>query len=125
MRELGIASKVRIKKYNSYKGKIGKTAPNILKRDFSTTRINEKWATDITEFKINNKKVYLSPIIDLYSKQIISYTISTSPNLDMVINMIDKALEKTKVNHLIIHSDQRWHYQHIKYRNRTLLNRDT
>ncbi len=82
MNQLGIKSLVRIKKYRSYKGEVGKVAPNVLKRNFNANRPNEKWTTDITEFALHGKKVYLSPILDMYNGKIVSYNISMSPNLD-------------------------------------------
>jgi len=64
MKQIGLKSKIRVKKYKSYKGEIGKAADNILQRDFTADKPNVKWATDITEFKVKGKKLYLSPIID-------------------------------------------------------------
>ena len=92
MNEEKIKCQVRIKKYHSYKGEVGKVAPNLLERDFSTTAPNEKWATDITEFSIFGQKLYLSPILDLHSSDIVSYTISDRPVLSMVIDMARQAL---------------------------------
>jgi len=119
MKELGIASRIRIKKYRSCRGIVGNIAKNLLKRDFLTTRIHEKWVTDITEFNVCGKKVYLSPIIDLHTKEIITYSAGFRPNLDLVMDMLRIALKKKKLKGLILHSDQGWHYQHTKYR-RTL-----
>lgn len=68
MRQLGLKSTVRPKKYGPYRGDVSKTAPNHLKRDFAASKPNEKWVTDVTEFKVNEQKVYLSPIIDLYNQ---------------------------------------------------------
>ena len=116
MREAGVKCQVRIKKYRSYKGVAGKIAPNILERDFKTTAPNKKWATDVTEFALFGQKKYLSPIMDLYNGEIISYTISSHPNLLMVTNMLNKALKGLKHSKgLILHSDQGWHYQHAIY----------
>ncbi len=69
MKLLGLKSLIRIKKYKSYKGKLGKIAPKILKRNFKTAAPNKKWATDITEFNVLGKKFYLSPIIDLFNQE--------------------------------------------------------
>lgn len=116
MRQEGIKSLVRIKKYRSYKGSVGKIAPNVLERDFKAIAPNKKWATDITEFALFGQKIYLSPILDLYNGEIISYTISSSPNLKMVTQMLSKALKGIKKgSNLILHSDQGWHYQHATY----------
>lgn len=116
MNSEGIKCQVRIKKYRAYKGTNGTIASNILKRNFKANVPNEKWTTDITEFAILGQKRYLSPIMDLYNGEIISYTISERPSLDMVINMLKKALPiKDKEQNLILHSDQGWHYQHAYY----------
>lgn len=110
---------VRIKKYKSYKGTIGKIAPNIINRNFHADYPNQKWTTDVTEFKLFGKKLYLSPILDMYNSEIISYNISTRPNLSMVMDMLDKAFIKIPDNtNIIMHSDQGWHYQHNLYQRR-------
>ena len=77
--------KTRSRKYSSYKGQIGKLADNIVKRQFSETKPNTIWLTDVTEFRIKGKeeKLYLSPILDLYNSEIISYTISNHPTLEL------------------------------------------
>lgn len=114
----GLKCMVRKKKYHSYRGTIGRAAPNILQRDFSTTALNQKWATDISEFNLFGEKIYISPIMDLYNQEIISCTISNSPNLGMVTQMLDEAFEVLPKNvDLTIHSDQGWHYQHLTYQN--------
>ena len=116
MHQAGIKSLVKVKKYRSYKGKAGKIAPNVLQRDFTATAPRQKWATDVTEFNIQGNKRYLSPILDLYNGEIISYTLSLHPNLLMVTSMLDKALKSVKRdNNITLHSDQGWHYQHYKY----------
>jgi len=116
MQECGLKSLVRVKKYRSYKGNVGKIAPNILNRNFTALAINTKWVTDITEFALFGQKRYLSPILDLYSGEIISYTISAHPNLILVTSMIQKAVKNIpKGSGLILHSDQGWHYQHATY----------
>lgn len=82
MNSLGLKGKQRKNgKYHSYKGEVGKVADNILKRDFYAAKPFEKLTTDITEFKVCNDKVYLSPVMDLYNREIVSYSISLSPNL--------------------------------------------
>ena len=89
MKELGLQSIQRPKRrYNSYKGTIGKVADNLLKRDFKADKPNQKWATDVTEFKINNDKLYLSPIIDLFNGEVVSYNLSRHPVFQQVIDMI-------------------------------------
>lgn len=113
MKELGLMCYVRMKKYRSYRGEIGKVAPNLLNRDFHADRPNQKWVTDITEFSLFGEKLYLSPILDLYSSDLVSYTISQRPVLNMVTAMLDEAFEKIPDGtNLILHSDQGWQYQH-------------
>ena len=116
MKELGIICRVRMKKYRSYKGEVGKIAPNHLGRDFYAEKPNQKWVTDVTEFQLFGQKLYLSPILDLYSRNIVSYTISDRPVLPMVITMIEKAFATIPDNtDLLLHSDQGWQYQHKQY----------
>ena len=107
--------KTRSRKYSSYKGQIGKLADNIVKRQFSETKPNTIWLIDVTEFRIKGKeeKLYLSPILDLYNSEIISYTISNHPTLELTNTMLEKALGENKdIINLTIHSDQVFHYQH-------------
>lgn len=119
MKELNLKCMVRIKKYRSYKGKVGKIAPNILKRDFQASAPNQKWTTDITEFSLFGTKLYLSPVLDMYNGEIISYNISERPVLGQVMDMLEKAFEKIPDNtNLIFHSDQGWQYQHKQYQKR-------
>ncbi len=116
MRTLGLKCQIRIKKYRSYKGEIGKVAPNLINRDFHADAPNQKWTTDITEFSLFGKKLYLSPILDMYNGEIISYNISEHPVLGQVMDMLDKAFEKIPNDtDLIFHSDQGWQYQHKMY----------
>jgi putative transposase len=116
MKSLGLKSLIRVKRYKSYKGELGKTAPNLLNRAFKAKRPNQKWATDITEFNVSGKKIYLSPIIDLYNQEIVSYELSDRPDFKSVITMLNKALERTdKKTRLLLHSDQGWHYQMKQY----------
>ena len=116
MKELGLVCLVRMKKYRSYKGEAGKIAPNLLQRNFRAEKPNQKWVTDVTEFNLFGEKLYLSPILDLCSGDLVSYTISVRPVLDMVTSMLDKAFEKLPDGTgLILHSDQGWQYQHKKY----------
>ena len=116
MRELGLVCRVRIKKYRSYKGEVGKIAPNLLNRDFRAEKPNLKWVTDVTEFSLFGQKLYLSPILDLHNGYLVTYTISERPVLNMVTSMLNKAFESIPDGtYLILHSDQGWQYQHKQY----------
>ena len=119
MKELGLKCMVRIKKYRSYKGEIGKVAPDLIKRDFKADAPNCKWTTDITEFSLFGRKMYLSPVLDMYNGEIISYNISERPLLSQVMDMLDKAFDRIPDDtNLIFHSDQGWQYQHKMYQHR-------
>lgn len=117
MNELGLKCLVRMKKYKSYKGTVGKIAPNHLERQFTSDAPNKKWVTDITEFKLFGEKLYLSPVLDLFNGEIITYTIGSRPTYSLVSEMLEKALELLPEEHeLLMHSDQGWHYQMKEYR---------
>ncbi|MDR2970624.1 MAG: IS3 family transposase [Bacteroidales bacterium] len=119
MAELGIKSEVRKKKYRSYRGEVGKTVPNILERNFKADKPNQKWATDVTEFSLLGTKLYLSPIIDLYNGEIVSYNIAQQASLQQTMNMIEDAFCKIPDNEkLILHSDQGWQYRHHYFQHR-------
>lgn len=118
MKLCGIKCLIRAKRYRSYRGTVGKVAPNILERNFEADKPNEKWVTDVTEFSIKGSKVYLSPIMDLYNREIISYNISEKANFNQVSDMIMQAIEKLPEGmHPILHSDQGWQYQMKRYQN--------
>jgi putative transposase len=116
MQMLKLKSLIRVKKYKSYKGEQGKIAPNVLNRGFKAEQPNQKWATDVTEFNVSGKKLYLSPVIDLYNQEIVSYELSESPSFKIVMTMLDKAFKKVNnTQSLLLHSDQGWHYQMKQY----------
>ena len=117
MGEMCLKSKIRQVRYRSYKGEVGKIAPNIIARDFAADAPNRKWATDVTQINIGATKLYLSPILDMFNGEIISYNLSKSPNLEQIYDMLDKAFAKfDNLDGLILHSDQGWQYQHFGYR---------
>ena len=117
-------------KYKSYKGDFNGTVDNKLLykrvdtkrhraeyiRDFSTTDVNEKWTTDVSEFHIAAGKLYLSPILDMHNREIVSYNISKSPGYMQITDMLNKAFNKfDDLSNLIFHSDQGWQYQMYQY----------
>lgn len=116
MSELKLKSLIRRKKYKSYKGEQGKIAPNVLKRKFKAKRPNQKWTTDVTEFNVKGRKLYLSPVLDLYNQEIVSHELSERPDFKSVMNMLEKALKKkNESKSLLMHSDQGWQYQMKQY----------
>lgn len=116
MREENRRCQIRKKKYRSYRGDIGHAAPNILERNFKASTPNQKWATDVTEFKVLGQKQYFSPVIDLFNGEIISYDLRPSPALPLVSTMLERAIERIKPGQSpILHSDQGWQYRHQSY----------
>jgi transposase InsO family protein len=131
MHELGIFGiQGKNGKYHSYKNDNGEHKENLLlekeideenhrttfKRHFETTGPNQKWTTDVSEFKHKDGKLYLSPILDMFDGSIISYDISLHPDFSQTKRMIDKAFKQyDNLEGLIFHSDQGWQYQMKKY----------
>lgn len=117
MGQLKLKSLVRPKKYRSYRGAIGQVAPNILNREFNAERPNQKWTTDVTEFKVGSEKLYLSPVLDLYNGEIVAYEMARRPMLNMIGKMLRKACRRLgKDDQPLVHSDQGWQYQMSAYR---------
>lgn len=103
---------VRQKKYSSYQGEITPAVQNIVARDFHADHPNEKWLTDITEFRIPAGRVYLSPLIDCFDGMPVSWTIGTSPDADLVNTMLDEGIKTlTEDERPLVHSDRGAHYR--------------
>jgi len=118
MHNNGLLGKRPKEKYHSYKGEIGKVADNIIDRDFKATAPLQKWTTDVSQFNFTWGKCYISPILDMFTNEIISYDLSVSPNFEQITNMLSKAFEKfPALDGLIFHSDQGWQYQNEHYIN--------
>jgi putative transposase len=118
MRQENRRCQVRRRKYRSYQGQVGLAAENLLDRDFFASAPNSKWVTDVTEFRVLGQKQYLSPVIDLFNGDVISYQLAAAPALGLVTKMLDKALATLDGQMKpMIHSDQGWHYRHMAYRN--------
>lgn len=117
MKSLNLRGKQRKNgKYHSYKGEVGKVADNLLNRDFTASKPFEKLTTDVTQFNVCNDKVYLSPVMDLYNREIIAYAISLSPNLEQIREMLQGLTDKLPSDTSpILHSDQGWQYQHSEF----------
>ena len=130
MSKMGLYARTPKAKYKSYKGDMNGTVKNLLldkvidevnhktyyERNFKTERCNEIWSTDVSEFHIAAGKLYLSPILDLHNREIVSYNISASPNYEQIKDMLAKAFNKYKdLKGLILTSDQGWQYQMQDY----------
>lgn len=101
------------RRYGSYMGEISPAPDNLLNRDFSASAPNEKWLTDITEFQIPAGKVYLSPMIDCFDGMVVSWSIGTRPDAELVNTMLDTAIETVAASNdrPVVHSDRGGHYR--------------
>ncbi|MBP1327448.1 putative transposase [Leucobacter exalbidus] len=117
MRGLGLKCKTRSRKrFSSYRGEVGKIAPNLLERNFQATSPNEKWVTDVTEFKVGEAKLYLSPIMDLYDRSIIAFSTSRHPTVEFAVSSLQDAIRQFPGDSsLLVHSGQGFQYQHARW----------
>ena len=108
-----VVAKPKRRRYASYLGEISPAPENIINRDFQADAPNEKWLTDITEFQIPAGKVYLSPIIDCFDGMVVSWTLGTSPDAELVNTMLDAAIETVAetTDRPVVHSDRGGHYR--------------
>ena len=108
-----VAATSKRRRYGSYMGEISPAPDNLLNRDFSAGAPNEKWLTDITEFQLPAGKVYLSPMVDCFDGMVVSWSIGTRPNAELVNTMLDAAIEKLAASGVrpVVHSDRGGHYR--------------
>lgn len=105
-------AKLKRSGYCSYVGEITPAPENVIHRDFHAAAPNEKWLTDISQFQIPAGKVYLSPMIDCFDGMVVSWSIGTRPDADLVNDMLDAAVETmTEGERPIVHSDRGGHYR--------------
>jgi putative transposase len=118
MRAQGLRCHVRRRRsYNSFKGEVGTIAGNVLNRDFTATAPNQKWVTDVTEFRVGDRKVYLSPVIDLFDRSVVAHSWSLSPNLALTHTSLARAIATLEPGERpLVHSDQGFQYQHRSWR---------
>ena len=110
--ELLFVKTKKTRKYNSYQGEISSAVENIIDRNFSASKPNEKWLTDITEFALPAGKVYLSPIVDCFDGLLVTWSIGTSPDASLVNTMLDNAIQLLAPDEKpIVHSDRGAHYR--------------
>lgn len=118
MRESGLLAKVRRKKkFRYFNQNEAVKKKDLIKRDFQASKPNEKWFTDVSEINFGEEKLYFSAIIDGFNNEVISSAISTSPNLELAFETIDKALEKQNIERVILHSDQGSLYTSPRFQN--------
>ena len=119
MTELKLKGLRKQKKYSSHRGEVGQIAPNLIQRNFEAAQPNEVWLTDVTEFKVNGKKLYLSAFLDVFNREIVGYEITQNPNFQLIERSFNNSIQHLKYNknsHPIIHSDQGWLYQIPRFR---------
>ena len=115
MQKYGLLSVIRRKKYRNY-GEYLHRYPNLLNRDFSAERPNQKWVTDISYIHTKQGVLYLSIIRDLYDNSIVAYKTGTEQNVNLVLSTIKEAKRKEKVTaELQLHSDQGFQYTSTAY----------
>jgi len=108
-----VATARKRRRYGSYMGEISPAPDNLLNRDFRASAPNEKWLTDVTEFQIPAGKVYLSPMIDCFDGMVVSWSIGTRPDAELVNTMLDAAIETVAASsdRPVVHSDRGGHYR--------------
>ena len=107
-----VVSRNRRRRYSSYCGEIGPAPDNLIARDFKAEQPNQKWLTDITEFQLPAGKVWLSPVVDCFDGKVISWSLSTRPDAELVNTMLDSAVETLNAGERpVIHSDRGGHYR--------------
>ncbi|MFC3895222.1 IS3 family transposase [Lentzea rhizosphaerae] len=118
MNILGLVCKVRRpRRYRSWLGQTGTIAENVLNREFGASAPDTKWVTDVTEFRIGARKLYLSPVIDLFDRSVIAYTHGLSPSLELTNSSLRAAIATLPAGAApLVHSDQGFHYQHASWR---------
>jgi len=115
MQKYGLLSVIRRKKYRNYGDYLHKY-PNLLNRDFSAEKPNQKWVTDISYIHTKQGVLYLSVIRDLYDNSIVAYKTGTEQNINLVLSTIREAKKKEKVTtELQLHSDQGFQYTSTAY----------
>ena len=114
MKKYHISAKPKAKRYSSYKGEVGLIADRLVNRGaFDSGCPGMIFGTDVTQFKIGEDKIYLSPIIDFHTREIVAHDISERPNMKQIYRMMDRFEERygLDLHGAIIHSDQGWQYQ--------------
>jgi transposase InsO family protein len=103
----------KLKRYGSYMGEISPAPDNLLNRDFSAGAPNKKWLTGITEFHIPAGKIYLSPMIYCFDGLVVSWSIGTRPDAELVNTMLDTAIENVIASddRPVVYSGRGGHYR--------------
>ena len=123
MREMGIGCGIRREtdyhRYNSYRGVVGETFENVLGRDFAADGPWQKMGTDVTEFRQPWGKAYLAPVYDFGSKEIVAWSVSSSPNMAQQMDVLDQLFARMPPGaRPVLHSDMGWQYQQAAWSGR-------
>lgn len=118
MNALGLVCKVRRpRRHRSWLGAPGTTAENVLDREFAADAPDTKWVTDVTEFRIGDRKLYLSPVIDLFDRSVVAYSCGLSPSLELTNSSLRAAIATLPAGAApLVHSDQGFQYRHASWR---------
>ena len=118
MNALGLVCTVRrARRYRSWMGETGTVAENVLNRQFTASAPDLKWVTDVTEFRIAGRKLYLSPVIDLFDRSVVAYTCALAPTLELTNSSLRAAIATLPAGAApLVHSDQGFHYRHASWR---------
>ena len=119
MCEMGLRAKIRRRRpYVSYTGTISHIADNKLDRKFTPDQPNTVFVSDVTEFRVAGRKVYLSPVMDLFDRSIVAHTVDTSPSTAFTADSLTKAIAVCAPEPgWMMHTDQGFQYQHSSWRN--------
>ena len=121
MKIMDVHSSIRRRRtYCTVANKTDQTAENVLHREFEASKPNEKWTTDVTEFKVphSTEKLYLSALLDLYDRSIIAWSISNRNDNALVFDTLNKAIEKYPDAHPLFHSDRGYQYTSPLFQNK-------
>lgn len=120
MREEGCTCLVRRRKRRHPAGRAPSPAnvfaPNLFNRDFAAQRPGEKWVTDVTQFTAAGELLFLSPLIDLFNGEVLSYRLDTNQGMPVILGMLEDALRRARPGITTLHSDRGWQYQHAGFR---------
>jgi transposase InsO family protein len=113
MKVMNLHAMPKRRMYKSYRGTVGKIADNLLNQTFTTSRPYQKLGTDITQFRTPFGKLYLSPIIDFHTREVLAYDLSSNPDMKQITRMLDQLMQQhgSNLHQTILHSDQGYQYQ--------------
>jgi transposase InsO family protein len=117
MKVMNLHAMPKRRMYKSYRGTVGKIADNLLNQTFTTSRPFQKLGTDITQFRTSFGKLYLSPIIDFHTREVLAYDLSSNPDMKQITRMLDQLMQQhgSNLHQTILHSDQAYQYELKRY----------